>query len=224
MRSFAMANAPASSRHVLGRTISKDTAATLTGIMEQTVERGTATFAQVDGYSIAGKTGTAAKLVNGRYSHTDYFASFVGFLPSRNPVAEHHRRSRFPACARVLRRTDRRSRLSAHRTKRLCAISASPPTFDAPSTVLVARRGERQDIQTVQSVSEPSIVRADGATTDLPDFRGLSAREALKVLTKVGLTARINGSGIVVTQKPAAGTPIEPGTTTELWLERATNQ
>ena len=58
-------------------------------------------------------------------------------------------------------------------------------------------------------------------TTDLPDFRGLSAREALKVLTKVGLTARINGSGIVTTQRPAAGTPIEPGTTTELWLERS---
>ena len=38
------------------------------GIMEQTVERGTATYAQVDGYTIAGKTGTAAKLVNGRYS------------------------------------------------------------------------------------------------------------------------------------------------------------
>jgi stage V sporulation protein D (sporulation-specific penicillin-binding protein) len=67
---------------ILGRTISKDTAATLTDIMEQIVERGTGTFAQVEGYTIAGKTGTAAKLVNGRYSKSDYFASFVGFLPS----------------------------------------------------------------------------------------------------------------------------------------------
>src|SRR5688572_24828043 len=72
---------------VLGRTISRDTAATLTRIMEQIVEDGTATFAQVSGYTIAGKTGTAAKLVNGRYSNTDYYASLVGFLPSRNPVA-----------------------------------------------------------------------------------------------------------------------------------------
>ena len=60
---------------------------TLTGIMEQIVERGTATYAQVEGYTIAGKTGTASKLVNGRYSNSDYYASFVGFLPSRNPVA-----------------------------------------------------------------------------------------------------------------------------------------
>jgi beta-lactam-binding protein with PASTA domain len=61
------------------------------------------------------------------------------------------------------------------------------------------------------------------AATDLPDFRGLSAREALKVLTKFGLTARLNGAGIVTTQRPAAGTPIEPGTTAELWLERSSN-
>jgi cell division protein FtsI/penicillin-binding protein 2 len=72
---------------VLGRTITKDTAATVTGIMEQIVERGTATYAQIDGYTIAGKTGTASKLVNGRYSTSDYYASFVGFLPSRKPVA-----------------------------------------------------------------------------------------------------------------------------------------
>ena len=38
------------------------------------------------GYTIAGKTGTASKLVNGRYSQTDYHASFVGFVPSRQPA------------------------------------------------------------------------------------------------------------------------------------------
>ena len=42
--------------------------------------------AQIPGYTIAGKTGTAAKLVNGHYSTSDYNASFVGFLPSRDPA------------------------------------------------------------------------------------------------------------------------------------------
>ena len=55
---------------------------------------------------------------------------------------------------------------------------------------------------------------------DLPDFRGLSAREALRVLTKIGLTARFTGNGVVTSQMPAPGTPIEPGMTCELWLER----
>src|SRR5436190_4082198 len=68
------------------RTIEAETASTLTTIMEQVVERGTARAAQIDGYTIAGKTGTAAKLVNGRYQKSDYNASFVGFVPSRNPA------------------------------------------------------------------------------------------------------------------------------------------
>ena len=67
------------------RTITAETAAVLTPILEQVVERGTANAAQIDGYTIAGKTGTAAKLVNGRYSKSEYNASFVGFLPSRQP-------------------------------------------------------------------------------------------------------------------------------------------
>ena len=207
---------------VLGRTISKDTATTLTSIMEQTVERGTATYAQIDGYAIAGKTGTAAKLVNGRYSTTEYFASFVGFLPSRNPVASiivvidsPHAHGYYggPNAGPVFQRV-------GEATLRHFGVA---PTFDAPPPVLIARRNERDEIQNVRSASEPSIVPAGGlsAMRDLPDFRGLSARDALKVLTNVGLTARINGSGSVINQRPAAGTPIEPGTTTELWLERS---
>ena len=55
-------------REVVGTTITKQTAAELVAIMEQVVERGTARAAQIDGFTIAGKTGTAAQLVNGRYS------------------------------------------------------------------------------------------------------------------------------------------------------------
>src|SRR5204862_4455659 len=63
-----------------------ETAAVMTGIMEGVVERGTARPARMAGYTIAGKTGTAAKLINGRYSHSEYNASFVGFIPSRDPA------------------------------------------------------------------------------------------------------------------------------------------
>jgi cell division protein FtsI (penicillin-binding protein 3) len=206
---------------VLGRTVSKDTAVTLTGIMEQAVERGTATYAQVHGYTIAGKTGTAAKLVDGRYSKSDYFASFVGFLPSRNPVAaiivvidSPHARGYYggPIAGPVFQRI-------AEATLRHFGAA---PTLDAPPPVLIARR-ERQPVQPVRGVREAAIVPAGGtpAILDLPDFRGLSAREALRMITKIGLTARLNGNGVVTAQRPAAGAPIEPGLTTELWLERS---
>ena len=42
--------------------------------------------AQMDGFTIAGKTGTSHKIVDGRYSQSDYNASFVGFVPSRSPA------------------------------------------------------------------------------------------------------------------------------------------
>src|SRR5262249_3009147 len=71
---------------VLRRVVSADTAATLTQIMEQVVVRGTAKRAQIEGFTIAGKTGTASKLINGHYSHSDHNGSFVGFVPSTNPA------------------------------------------------------------------------------------------------------------------------------------------
>ena len=49
----------------LRRTVSERTAAQLTAIMEAVVDRGTAKAAQIDGYTIAGKTGTAHKVING---------------------------------------------------------------------------------------------------------------------------------------------------------------
>ena len=74
-------------RKVITRPITADTAATLTQIMEDVVDRGTGERAQITGYTVAGKTGTAKKLVNGSYrGHSDYNVSFVGFVPSRKPV------------------------------------------------------------------------------------------------------------------------------------------
>jgi len=50
-----------------------------------TEDGGTGTKARVEGYEVAGKTGTAQKQVDGRYSSTAYTASFLGFLPVENP-------------------------------------------------------------------------------------------------------------------------------------------
>jgi cell division protein FtsI/penicillin-binding protein 2 len=46
---------------------------------------GTAEEAQVEGYTLAGKTGTAEKAIKGGYSKTDFIASFIGYAPAKNP-------------------------------------------------------------------------------------------------------------------------------------------
>ncbi|NOR12989.1 MAG: hypothetical protein GQ545_07020 [Candidatus Aminicenantes bacterium] len=70
------------------RVISEETAQTLSQILQNVVLRGTGTEAQIDGYSVAGKTGTAQKFDPsiGRYSNRIHTASFVGFVPVENPV------------------------------------------------------------------------------------------------------------------------------------------
>jgi beta-lactam-binding protein with PASTA domain len=60
---------------------------------------------------------------------------------------------------------------------------------------------------------------ADSQGLSLPDLVGLPLREALRRLTLRQVQARIAGSGIVVRQSPAAGTPLRPGAECHLWCE-----
>jgi len=70
------------------RVVSTMTAAQMRQMMEGVVLFGTAKRAIIEGYTSAGKTGTAQKVdpKTGRYSHTDYVASFAGFAPVNNPA------------------------------------------------------------------------------------------------------------------------------------------
>ena len=70
------------------RVISTMTAAQMKKMMESVVLDGTARRAILDGYTVAGKTGTAQKVdpKTGAYSKTKYVASFVGFAPVNTPA------------------------------------------------------------------------------------------------------------------------------------------
>jgi cell division protein FtsI/penicillin-binding protein 2 len=68
------------------RVISSRTASQVSRMLEGVLSAGgTAEEAQVDGYTLAGKTGTAEKAIEGGYSKTDFVASFIGFAPARDP-------------------------------------------------------------------------------------------------------------------------------------------
>ena len=200
-------------RKVAGRALTRQTAAELTTIMEGVVERGTGTRAQVDGFTVAGKTGTAQKLVDGQYSHSLFNASFVGFVPSRN--------SEFAIVVVLDSPNDHYGGLAAAPVFRAIATAALrrngvAPTNYPPAPFLVARGTEPGGpvIVTVRGV-------AGGDVSLLPDLRGLSARDAMQAVVRLGMTVRLRGEGHVVDQQPDPGTALEPGGTTTLWLERA---
>ena len=209
---------------VVRRAVSPDTAAALTAIMEQVVERGTGTLARIPGFTIAGKTGTANKLVNGRYS-ADTFASFVGFLPSRDPAATilvvldspRGKNGHFggPVSAPIFGRI-------AESTLRYLGTG---PTINPATPILVARHGEPGHTPTSVRSTEPAVsLVADGPPGTVPDLRGMSAREAVRRLVKLGMHARVAGDGFVVSQEPAAGAPIDGDSVCHLVLERWPSQ
>lgn len=79
---------PTASRpQVIGRAMSASTARQLGRVLEAvSLEGGTGTRAAIEGYHVAGKTGTA-QLADGRgYSRTEHMAVFAGFAPGRDPV------------------------------------------------------------------------------------------------------------------------------------------
>ena len=206
---------------VVRRAITPDTAATLTAIMEGVVDRGTAKPARLDRYAIAGKTGTAAKLVNGHYSGIDYNASFVGFVPARNPAVAIIVVTDSPhgpaghtggmVSAPVFKRI-------AEATLRYLGV---PPTVDPEDPVLVPREAAAgADPEVRQPVVSLVAAGSDGQPAAVPDLRSLSAREAVRALVKIGLNARASGDGFVVWQSIPPGTAIEPGATCQLTLAR----
>lgn len=204
---------------VLRQAITQATANALTTIMEGVVERGTAKAAALDGYRVAGKTGTAAKILpGGGYSKTDYNGSFVGFVPSRRPaltilvVIDSARTGQGYGGA-----------VAAPIFKRIAEASLRrlgvPRTIDPIAPVLATL----PPVQAAPAAARTSILASLTPAANLglmPDLRGLGAREALRVLGRLGLSARIEGSGTVVHQLPEAGTPLERGDWSVLKLAR----
>ncbi len=206
---------------VLRETITLETASELTTIMEGVVDRGTAKASKIDGFTIAGKTGTAAKLVHGAYSKSDYMASFVGFLPSRKPVV-----SILVVIDSPHGKGYTGGAVAAPIFKRIAEAAIRhlgvPRSLNPEAPVLVSRPSAEPALSTRVNTRR-DVVRAVLPVDEntMPDMRGLSARDAVKRLVALGVRPRMNGKGFVVDQRPEMGASLEQASQCELWLERA---
>ena len=96
-----------------------------------------------------------------------------------------------------------------------CAL----PGFD-PEGVEPLFGPEAAPIEQV-STNGPLPLVTDEQPGMMPDLSGMSAREAVRKLVKLGLVARVSGDGLVVAQDPAAGTAIATGGVCRLVLDRS---
>jgi cell division protein FtsI/penicillin-binding protein 2 len=209
---------------VIRRVMSRETAAEMTSMLEAVVERGTATVTKLPDYTVAGKTGTSNKLENGRYSPVDFNASFVGFVPSRRPAVtiivvldSPHGASHFGGVvsAPIFKRI-------ADAALRYLAVT---PTIDPLPPVLVTGPEATREIKVAGPALPLTILPGPGPSSGgqvvVPELRGLNGREALRVLARLGIGARVTGDGVVTEQDPLPGVALEPGAWCHLALGRA---
>lgn len=214
-------------RKVLGRAISKDTAARLTPMLEGVVTDGTAKQAAVDDFTIAGKTGTAKKVVNGSYKgHSNYNVSFVGFAPSRKPkftiivvVDSPHGVPAYggTVAAPIFQRI-------AEQSLRLYGVQR---TMNAPPPLIVARQQQPNAPLPASGPAEPPrVLPASNGSSDpvVPDLTGMSGRDAVRMLATLGLPVQVVGHGLVTDQRPLPGTPVVAAVSARVWLDRRASE
>ena len=197
------------------RVISQETAKTVARMLEGVViEGGTGTGAAVEGYRVAGKTGTAQKVdaASRGYSRDKRTASFVGFVPLEKPrltilvVIDEPKTSSYGGVVAA-------PAFSAIAQQTLCYLKV-PPEKSVP-----------RKTEPVLAKSAPQPEAAEGGSIEgseagsMPNFRGMSMRQVLRVMEKRGLNVRLQGSGRAVEQNPPPGNRIK--TQDPVWVRFA---
>ena len=183
---------------VIRRVIAPGTARLLTEALEGVVDRGTAMDVRIPGVRIAGKTGTARKVVDGVYAAGFYTASFAGFFPAEDPQV----------VGVVM--------MDNPRTRGYYGGITSGPVFRAIAERIV--NSSSRISRTVVAQRDPQRNRI----LSVPDVRSMQPEFARQMLSSMGLKGRTYGTGpLVVRQTPEAGRPAEAGDVVSLVLGRA---
>lgn len=183
---------------VVRRVMSIETAKRLTEAFEGVVEQGTAKDVRIPGVRIAGKTGTARKVVDGSYASGSYTASFVGFFPADDPQV----------VGIVM--------MDNPRTRGYYGGITSGPIFRA-----IAERIVNSSSRISRSVMTQRDPHRDRVLS-VPDVRSMQPEFARQMLASMGLKGRLYGDGpVIAKQTPEAGHPAEPGDVVSLVLGAA---
>jgi penicillin-binding protein 2 len=216
------------------RALKAETTAALRNMLEGVTLHGTARKAQLDGYTAAGKTGTAQKVdpKTHTYSATKYIGSFVGFAPVKNPavviivVIDEPQGSYHggDVAAPVFREIAEQI---------LPELSVAPDVEVKPGPTLIAQtsRPSPEQVKAEQLQTEareatlPKVAARSfsGQTKEvvfavatrrgalMPDLRGQSVRDVVRMCQQLGLRLEARGEGHAMRQTPEPGAEVDPG-------------
>ena len=217
------------------RVVSVSTAVALRGMLEGVTLNGTAKKAQLDGYSAAGKTGTAQKIdpKTRAYSSTKFIGSFVGFAPASAPQVVIIVVMDEPAGA--YHGGDVAAPVFREIAEQILPGMGVMPDVETKSTLpLIAQatlnperaervREERSRVEEQRQATMPVVDNNGGRDGEvvyanatsrailMPDLRGRSVRDVARTCAQLGLQMEARGEGRVFRQNPAAGSEINSG-------------
>ena len=186
-------------RNTKKRILSQSNSEKLGLMLSHTVENGSAKSAAIDGWNVAGKTGTSKKLIDGQYSEKEFISSFVGYFPYENPQL---------LCLIILDSPD------VSRNLHWGGISAAPVFKSVMDRIINIDKSitiSRSKNQRVKN--EPILIQKNYKIkieyVEMPNLIGKTVRDAFSDLKKVGIKPQISGRGLIVSQSIEAGTKIE---------------
>ena len=163
--------------------------------LESVVANGTGRNAYIENYRVGGKTGTAQKVENGRYSSSSYILSFIGFLPANNPQAV------------VYVAID-----NAHNVVQYGGTASAPVARNVMKAAI-----DVLDITPSNDGMPKVYTYLDQKYVQVPDVTNLALEDAKKLLKNFNLVYSGNGTKVSF-QSPSAGTYIKENGTVSLLL------
>ena len=197
-------------RRVISAKTARKVAAVLEGVATQ---EGTAEKAAIEGFRVAGKTGTSQKVDpdTKRYSKTKYVASFVGFVPSDKPrlvilvVIDEPKGHIYGGLVAGPVFKEVGSWALNH-----LRINPQPSLLGDTKIQSEQPQGQPKNIAEAQrSLPETTKLLQEPQAGQLPDFSGLGMREVLKRGRALGLKVCLEGSGLAIKQNPDPGSPLK---------------
>src|SRR5437870_8990090 len=207
------------------RVISRDVAAALRELLRGVVEHGTGTEAALTNFPVAAKTGTARRVVNGRYAAGEYTASFAALFPAERPqlvlvvkIDNPHKGSYFAAqtAAPVTRSMLEQALAARNVALDRARLSTAVPRAAGGAT-------PRADDGGVLPYLVPWPYHPDSAAVGsrraVPDVTGLGIREAVRALHRRGFRVALRGWGAAEHTWPAAGDSANSGSVVTLFAQ-----
>jgi len=205
------------------KVISDKTSQRMRNLLTGVVQNGTGKTAQIENFSVGGKTGTSKIVENGKYVNGKYFSSFIGFLPAENPKVVCYIMFSNPKSEYY------GGKVAAPVFKNVVEklIQADPLRFVDDNNQFKDKNddpeenSEKQLIVDDMQITNPVLNNETTHFTNvneniMPDLRGKTVKEALLLLKSINIKFSVNGNGIVVDQSILPGTSITKNKTCRL--------